>query len=270
MSLFRPLRVYILLAYLLFIATAGLIGFQTTQSRWYIEKTQRIAQKYHLDQVVEQSIAKSVVVYDMSANKILVAKKQDQVMSMASLVKIFTSGLAYKTFLESHATTSLETLVLLRDIQHMMKISSNEDAERIALQFGSTTPEQLQKMQEYVTPYSIIFKNVTGLDVSPGEVGAYGKASDIALAAIRVYRAYPEIFGTTIVPDSENTNDAASDIDFFLAGKTGFTDLTGGNLFVVVQKGIAHKYAILILGSTENGRFVDVENIAKALLQLSL
>lgn len=270
MSLFRPPRVYILLVYVLFIATAGLIGFQTTQSRWYIEKTQHLAQKYRLDQVVEQSTAKSVVVYDIGANKILSAKKLDQIMSMASLVKIFTSGLAYKTFLESHATTSSEARVLLRDIQHMMKISSNEDAERIAFQFGATLSQQLQKMQEYVMPYSITFKNMTGLDISEGEVGAYGKASDIALAAVRVYKAYPEIFDTTIVADNENTNDAASDIDFFLAGKTGFTDLTGGNLFVVVQKGITHKYAILILGSTENGRFVDVENIAKALLQLSL
>ncbi len=270
MSLFRPPRVYILLVYMLFIATAGLIGFQTTQSQWYIEKTQHLAQKYSLDQTIEQSIAKSVIVFDMSKNKIIAAKKRDEVASMASLVKIFTSGLAYKTFLQSHATTSAETRAFLRDIQHMMKISSNEDAERIAFQFGATVPQQLQKMQEYVTPYAITFKNVTGLDVSGGEVGAYGKASDIALAAVRVYKAYPEIFDTTIVADNENTNDAASDIDFFLAGKTGFTDLTGGNLFVVVQKGITHKYAILILGSTENGRFVDVENIAKALLQLSL
>ena len=55
-----------------------------------------------------------------------------------------------------------------------------------------------------------------------------------------------------------------------MAGKTGFTNLSGGNLMIIMQKGISHKYLILVLGSTENSRFVDVENIADALVQLSL
>ena len=40
--------------------------------------------------------------------------------------------------------------------------------------------------------------------------------------------------------------------------KTGFTDLAGGNLGVIVDVSVGHPVAIIVLGSTRNGRFEDV------------
>ena len=49
-----------------------------------------------------------------------------------------------------------------------------------------------------------------------------------------------------------------------IGSKTGFTDLAGGNLVIVVDIGIDHPVIIAVLGSTYDGRFVDVEALIGA------
>ena len=47
-------------------------------------------------------------------------------------------------------------------------------------------------------------------------------------------------------------------------GKTGLTDLAGGNLAVVFDVGLAHPVVAVVLGSTESGRFVDMQKLVDA------
>jgi D-alanyl-D-alanine carboxypeptidase len=89
-------------------------------------------------------------------------------------------------------------------------------------------------------------------------------------------RAVPEIFTATtrakldIVSDSgiahraENTNTGAAATTGIIGSKTGYTDLAGGNLVVVVDIGIDHPVVIAVLGSSRDGRFVDVERLIEA------
>jgi D-alanyl-D-alanine carboxypeptidase len=51
-----------------------------------------------------------------------------------------------------------------------------------------------------------------------------------------------------------------------LLSKTGYTDLAGGNLVIVYDAGINHPIAIVVLGSTEDGRFTDVSQLIAATL----
>ena len=52
-----------------------------------------------------------------------------------------------------------------------------------------------------------------------------------------------------------------------LAAKTGYTDLSGGNVAVVTSPGIEGPFVTVILGSSFSGRFVDLEKLSRATLE---
>lgn len=224
-----------------------------------------------LQHVIDSTVAKSVLVYDLKNNTLVSGKAMEAHMSLASITKIFTSALAYETFLQTHDRDSKEARAFLERIQLMLTQSSNEEAESIGLIFGNTPERAVANLNLYTKQYKLTFKNLSGLDLKQtGEVGGQGVTTDLARGIRDVYFKYPEIFDKTILPYDDNTNQIAGKLDFFLAGKTGYTEYSGGNLAVIIQKGITHKYLIIVLGSTENDRFVDVEHIVKALLQLNV
>lgn len=238
-----------------------------------VEKTatDQLMTREAFQKIVTDSVAQSVVVFDLKKNELVAGKAMDAEMSLASITKIFTSAFAYETFLKNHARDSSEARAFLDRIQLMLAQSSNEEAEAIGQIFGATHQEAARNLTTHNQQYSLVFKNLSGLDIKETfEVGGKGLATDIARGIRDVYFKYPELFDKTILPYGDNTNVIAGQLDFFLAGKTGFTDFSGGNLAVIIQKGITHKYLVLVLGSTENDRFVDVEHIVKALLQLNI
>lgn len=219
--------------------------------------------------IVDNTRARSVFVYDIKNNKTIASKNSLQVRSLASLTKLVTASLVY----ESYKATSSKRRIL-PEIQHMLTTSSNDEAQQLAFSFSSSLEGQVARMNAYTKPYGLTFRNVSGLDIIlddgvSRQPSSQGNAESIGHFAADTYLKYPEFFDTTI-RSAENTNTSTNDLSFMLGGKTGFTDLAGGNLMVIVQKGISHPYVIVVLGSTENGRFVDVEHIARALLQLNI
>lgn len=65
-----------------------------------------------------------------------------------------------------------------------------------------------------------------------------------------------------------NTNKLLKDFPIVFS-KTGFTENSGGNLAVVLQKNItSHPYVIVVLGSTQEKRFEDVAKLASTTLAL--
>jgi D-alanyl-D-alanine carboxypeptidase len=119
------------------------------------------------------------------------------------------------------------------------------------------------------------FRNVSGLDIvlstTTNERLAGGETDVISLLLFikEYYLKYPEIFDQTILKEN-NTNIITDELNFLTVSKTGFTSLSGGNLFVGVQKGLNREIFIMVLNSTEKNRFVDVQNIANFLLQSSI
>lgn len=120
------------------------------------------------------------------------------------------------------------------------------------------------------------FSNESGLDIDSLTGGAYGSARDMGMLFEYIFNKHPELFTATtyakfdvssehnIMHHVANTNAGVEHIAGFIASKTGYTDLAGGNLVVVVDIGIDHPLVIAVLGSTRDGRFTDVEQLITA------
>jgi D-alanyl-D-alanine carboxypeptidase len=63
-----------------------------------------------------------------------------------------------------------------------------------------------------------------------------------------------------------NTNQDINSYFGAEVSKTGYTDDAGGNLAVIVDVTLGHPVAIVVLGSTREGRFADVKKLYNALL----
>ena len=120
------------------------------------------------------------------------------------------------------------------------------------------------------------FLNVNGLDASETQAGSESSARDIAKLMAHAYTTYPNLFSGTAVnglllsaqsgdtTSAINTNEALSSIPGLIMGKTGFTDLAGGNLAVVFDVGLAHPVVAVVLGSSYDGRFTDIQHLVDA------
>lgn len=122
------------------------------------------------------------------------------------------------------------------------------------------------------------FLNVTGLDESGSQAGAYGSARDIAALFAYAASTSPEIFAATtkttihltsidgVQKTAINTDEALPDIPGVVMGKTGYTDLAGGNLAIIFETN-GHRIAAVILGSSQSGRFEDMRSLVAAATQ---
>ncbi len=120
------------------------------------------------------------------------------------------------------------------------------------------------------------FRNATGLDTSQTTPGSEGSARDATRMLVAMMREYPDVFEASRFPtrtfesrsgfvhQATNTNGTVGDVPGMIGSKTGFTDLAGGNLAVAVDAGVAHPLIIVVLGSTFEERFSDVETLTDA------
>lgn len=182
----------------------------------------------------------------------------------------------------------------LRDLlDFTLLVSSNDGADAIASAAGfleSNFSDDIlerknafaQKMNEKANEIGLTqtyFINSTGLDISVAASGGYGSARDIALLLEYIILNNPQIVDATRYSElkisslnniehiAKNTNDAVNSIPGLIASKTGFTNLAGGNLVIAFDAGINHPIIVSVLGSTEDGRFIDVEKLVAASLQ---
>ena len=120
------------------------------------------------------------------------------------------------------------------------------------------------------------FRNDSGLDISPSISGADGTARDVAMLLGHIVSMNPSILEATSKPTdtfasdsgrayaADNTNTEIAHIPGLFASKTGYTDLAGGNLAVVVNMDVNRPVAIVVLGSTPTARFADTEALSEA------
>ncbi|HWB33870.1 MAG TPA: hypothetical protein VG753_00905, partial [Candidatus Paceibacterota bacterium] len=119
------------------------------------------------------------------------------------------------------------------------------------------------------------FNNPTGLDVDLETAGAYGSARDMAVLGAVFLSRYPALFESTTAPTVTITKGARSltadstsaplhYLPGLIAAKTGYTDLAGGNLIAAFDLNVGRPIIIAVLGSTEDGRFTDVETLLAA------
>ncbi|MEK7558529.1 MAG: serine hydrolase [Patescibacteria group bacterium] len=243
--------------------------------------------------------AKAIYVYDLGRDKVLYEKNADLALPLASLAKLMTAFVALKEApkgtlitidgesLAKEGDTGLilgEKWTLKKLVEFTLTTSSNDGAAAIALAFNSKRENTNAKSKTFVERMNeealklglshTRFLNETGLDEAQSKVGAYGSARDISALLGEFLKQYPEILEATTyaiqsiysenkIHNIENTNKETSKIPGLMASKTGFTDIAGGNLIIAFDAGLGQPIIITVLGSTQEGRFSDMETLAE-------
>lgn len=248
--------------------------------------------------------AKGAYVLDLTTGRALYALNPEVPLPLASLTKValalvVSETLPPKTIISIPRDTSpkgsAERLAAgekwrLQDVLTFTLVASSnagaeilEDAAASAVRarYPEAPAERavLWRMNELARELGLTetrFLNVSGLDVSASQSGAYGSARDMAALFAYAASTSPRVFGGTVqggllltsvggsTTSAFNTDKALGSIHGLIMGKTGLTDLAGGNLGVVFDVGPAHPVVAIILGSSEEGRFEDMKKLVRA------
>lgn len=240
---------------------------------------------------------RAAIVVDLSNGRTLYSQNADAQLPLASLTKILTiygaqgvltSGSPVVISSSSlaqdgeYGLTEGETFAYADIARLALVASSNDAAAAIAEAAGAARGQSSSEfMASAVRSAGLTHTQVsngTGLDIDTTQAGAYGTARDIAKLVDEFLRMAPELAKATtkrsvtahstagVAHSLPNTNPDVVSMPGILLSKTGYTDLAGGNLAVVFDAGIGHPVAIVVLGSTRDARFTDVENLMAASL----
>jgi D-alanyl-D-alanine carboxypeptidase len=231
--------------------------------------------------------AKSAYVFDLTRNEEIFELNKNLQLPLASLTKIMTGVLAKKYLPEwEKINLPLEAIKqegdwgfsegefwTIKNLTSAMLISSSNDAAyALGLKLGEGNLNKfLYLMNDGAKKLKLnqtYFLNPTGLDITTQIAGAYGSAEDVSKMMVYAFSNYPDMLEITGYNSFEthsrifpNTNYLVDKIPGILAGKTGFSDLAGGNLVVIADIGLNHPVAIVVLGSTREDRFDDVKKL---------
>lgn len=248
--------------------------------------------------------AKAGIVIDMATGKVLYEKNADTQLPIASITKVplvlaVSEVLSPEEIItipyyaagtgESGHLTKGETWRVKDVIDFTLAASSNNGAAILAdaadsklhelypeAPIGSAALWRMNALAKELNLATTNFLNVSGLDISETQAGAFGSARDVATFMAYAASSQPSAFTATArdrvlltavqgsAQNAENTNDAQGAIAGLILGKTGTTDLAGGNLGVVFDIGLARPVVAVVLGSSENGRFTDIQKLVFA------
>lgn len=238
--------------------------------------------------------ARAIFVYDATNSKVLYEKNADTALPLASLTKLMTAIVVNQVFTDTQTIPVNASAVQetgdngLRagekwrrdELVGLMLVSSSNDAAVAFKEFyearGASFISAMNDEANKIGLEHSTFWNPSGLD-DAGHPGAIGSARDVSKLILSFIDVAPEAARATVSPDSifhdtnghayhvSNTNDLSSYIENLLASKTGYTNLAQGNLAIVYRVPIyGNKIAIVVLGSSREGRFIDITNYMKA------
>lgn len=249
--------------------------------------------------------AKSFYVYDILDNKTIFSKDEHAKLPLASITKLMTGFVVMDVMPDNTIITICKNDIALdaenglsdglltgekwqlKDLLDLsLMISSNGGMHAIASALNSyeiiNNKDTVQMMNEKADTLGLkdtIFINETGLDVDKSMSGAYSSAYDVSMLLGNILKNNPSLISSTnkqsenFISESNikhtaiNTNTSMNQISGMIASKTGFTDLAGGNLAIIFDAGLMHPVAIVVLGSTVDGRFSDVVKLANITLE---
>jgi serine-type D-Ala-D-Ala carboxypeptidase (penicillin-binding protein 5/6) len=249
-------------------------------------------------------IANASIVYDITSGEILFHKNAGKQFPLASITKLMLVSVSNEVLesdtpvlITSRALSRegdsglLENEIWLSQdlIDFTLIESSNDGAEALAEasevllrrkyidapKKNATIWRMNQKARELAL-LQTYFMDASGLDLSESMASAYGSARDVAQLMLYLLRNTPHLISATAKDDALiysingysheaiNTNEALGVIPGLIGGKTGFTDLAGGNLVVAFDVGLGRPVIAVVLGSTQDGRFEDMKKLVDA------
>jgi len=242
--------------------------------------------------------AHAAYVYDVNTKKVLYQKNDEVPLPLASITKAMTALVADETKKDNIAITINQTALAtdgesglregekwnLKKLLSFMLISSSNDgaaavAEAIEKNQSVKFVDLMNRKSKELGLDTLNFTNPTGLDVdSTNEVGGFGSAKDVASLFEYTIKNHPDLLEATTHSSksfssdgfshlAKNTNTAIQSIPNSLASKTGYTMKAGGNLALVFDRGLNEPVIMVVLGSSYDGRFTDIENLASSTLK---
>lgn len=249
--------------------------------------------------------AQSVIVKNLRTGEVLYEKDAYISMPLASITKIMSAVTARNIFKKDQnvqiqladIAPEGDTALIVGEHWKLSKLldftlvgSSNDGAAAVAnsaKRFLKKTEQtdsdenpfiaEMNALAEKLGMEKSYFRNESGLDTSAG-VGGKGSANDIAILYEYTLRHHPDLFEATTADSFSvntidgnyhtisNTNEIVNQLPNLIGSKTGFTDLAGGNLAVVIDPSLNDPIAIVVLGSSRDGRFTDVKKLSNAVL----
>lgn len=208
----------------------------------------------------EDILARSYVIYDLTNKKLIIGEKENEKVPLASITKLMTAYVALENCND----------ILKLELDRLLIASNNESSDYIADNCPNST-EFIKKMNEIAkkNDLNMSYINPSGLDIDEDlekeiEMTAsnYGSAMSVVKLINLFYDKNPEILSHTtrsMFSGIKNTNEIVEKIPFLIGSKTGFTDMAGGNLVTIYEVTKEERFAIVVLGSTKEGRYKDTE-----------
>lgn len=225
------------------------------------------------EKIYKRLIGMSAIIYDNTNDKVIWSYNSSKPSSLASITKVMTA-LVYKTSCDKDIYYSGLNWKSDDAVRFMLIQSSNDMAEALAKNCMSRDlfiKNMNQKAEEL--KLNLHYTNPSGMDY-PGVIGGRGDAFSVARLLYIASSKYPNIFDYTTTNASTlrvergkqtqyieaiNTNQDVSYLVGARASKTGLTDYAGGNLGIVYDPYVGETLSLVVLGSTKEGRFMDIE-----------
>ncbi len=237
--------------------------------------------------------ARAFAVYNLETSELVIGHNEELVWPLASITKMMTA-------LVTSEKLNPQTIITINQITNTnngglwpgerwsranltaltLVSSSNDGATALAEQVDTGQDNFADLMNERSVALGLTdfhFTNPTGLDDGPTP-GGQGSALSVAKLMAYIIKNQPELLLATREPMVEeksldnfnhtvlNTNEVVNDLPGLLASKTGYTDRAGGNLAIVANLGLHRPIAIVVLGSSQEGRFTDTKELVRATL----
>ena len=251
------------------------------------QKNQQEAEKPKTGRPAPQIEAQSALAEDMLTGEVLFSKNSGEILPLASITKIITllTVLDYVSLDEEVIVSKASVLTpepsslrvgehfKVSDLLAMVMTESSNDAIFALFEHVGLAEENflnlMRNKAESMGANSMSFSNITGLDVSETVSGGYGSAENLIKivtasldSPIWQYGSVREVISREGIHHKlKATNELGPELTPLLGSKTGYTDLAGGNLLVIVEYPIGRPLGIVALGSSEQGRFSDVKKI---------
>ncbi len=244
---------------------------------------------YH---ITDEVSADAAVIYNITGDTVVAGKNITTPKSIASITKLTAALLAYPRLDETDITVldsvdfEIEATTPLRlgDTWHTSDLlayslitSSNRGINAVGRTIEDKTGTSLvDLMNDFVRQHALVhthFINPTGLDAHDTLAGSESSVFDMAKIAGIIVNDQPELAEQTVHEkgsfysldgiqyDAKNTNELIGSLsERILLSKTGYTDIAGGALIMVVERNDT-LFALVVLDSTRTGRFEDMKKL---------
>lgn len=257
--------------------------------------------KINYQSVLDSVEAKSFCVYDILNKKFIFSKNEHYKLPLASITKLM-SGLVVLDIMPDTTVVTItrddiamegdsglivgEKWKLKNLLDFSLITSSNDGMHAIASTLNyyqainnKNTINIMNEKAKSLGLNDTFFINETGLDVDNNMSGAYSSAYDISILLEKIVEYYPSLISSTnketqdFISESNikhtalNTNASINQVPGMVSSKTGYTNLAGGNIAIVFDAGFMRPIAVVVLGSSIDGRFSDVIKLSKIAIE---